>query len=310
MALVDITTPLVLAKCHIYQDADTIAAFSSSEDADYPAENALDANTQLRARTTTGLANDGFLITLGTALTDACAVEVVNFAGDGDLPAGATARVIEPTINLNTGTAWQVLPSDVYSGQQFASDALIRPNLLAGFDTLPTPTKATPPDLVPFTINTLRVETQSGTDIGFVEVGFVAIGHDGRVIGKAASAARGTPQGAIQIQPADLLNAPGGGHRYTINWPYLVDADQAYIRELWTHTAQGAYPAFLFPRPGIKTNPGELQETWNTPEMRGGLVRLLSVTSGDLAVTGSEWSRSGVTLVAETWQEVPTQARM
>jgi hypothetical protein len=306
MALPDITTRPLVAKCYIYQSGDSISPFGGTGDAggQFALANVLDPNTQLRGRTTTGVTNDGYNVFLGSTLPNAVCVELVNYAGSA-LPAGATVhiRANPGAATFNTGAAWQVLPSDIYTAQQFMSDTLVRPNAIAGYDTLTTPAKTTPPSIASFSVDSFRIETTEATDIGYVETGFFAIGYDARIISEVTG--RGLPQGQMRVDSVDLLNAPGAGYRWTINWQYLVAEDLAYLRELWKQTAEGAYPAFLFPAAGIKTSTGELSETWNAPEQRGGLVRLRSLTANNLNALGVRWEHSGVTLTAETWQEVP-----
>lgn len=302
----DVTTVPFVGACYVYQSGDTIAPVSTSSDPDLPLENIIDPNdgpnTGLVGRTADAGISDGWKVTLATQLANVFCVEAVDVRSD-PTPTGllswlSVQSLPGPSTVLGPGLDDLIIPSEVWTQHDLIDDSLIRPNWIAGVDDLVVPAKKTPPGLTEVSVDTVSFTLQTaGTN--FFESAFCGIGINGRAL-------PGIDLPSVQVEQVELFK--GWGHRLTVRWAQLPDADAVYLQHLFqTNAAGGRYPFFFFPAPGVKSPTGTLTDDWSTPAMRGGLMRYLSFTQGGLHDAGGTWYRNNCVLRCETWQEHPAE---
>lgn len=287
----------VIAQVHRWVGDDTITAHSSVEDTDYPLSN---IKTPLlysaqQSRITPGANFDGWEFELdasatvycvGLLATDLVATERLTVF----LSSAAPYDVAFKTLDANYDFAY---PSDVYTGQTATVNEPVNYTVLCGYDFLSTgPSVPVPAVLDSVTCQSGRLEFRDPVSRTAWRLGFLALGIN-------AVSLPHISEGSFRTEPKDMN--VGTGLEWAVSWNRLPQNTFQYLQTL-VATEQN-WPVFFYPAPGGKGSIGTLAAAQDSPQTRGGLVRLLSVTGRGSVWTAGAQQEDGVTLACETWQE-------
>jgi hypothetical protein len=253
-------------------------------------------------RTTTAVNFTGFTFGLtsqvsayGIALlnTGMVATETVGLVLDS-----AATTSTGATWTLNTSAEWATNAADVFTGTTVLSTVPVRTDALAGYDNLSTgPTPAATPVPTPVLCQSGRVVFFNKGSRTYWEVGYVGILINAVQLPQL-------DQGRLTIEPRELRY--GRGWKWSCSWDHVPIATAHAVRDIFQKTGGGAAPGYFSPVPGQKAvTTGVLSDAAYSPEMRGGVVRLLSVRTSERHAYNTEWYAT-LEIECESWQEVPT----